>query len=136
MHATVMDAEMVGVLLALQDGSRCVALDSQGAMQRLEHLYTQPARSWIEERLQLANTEGCEIMWVKGHAGVDGNEVADKSAKIRAYGGRVAQRTSILTPAGIRQDHPIHSKPLHLKWTRRQLKGLTYIITDRGPMTH
>ena len=136
MHATVTDAEMVGVLLALQDGSRCVALDSQGAIQRLEQLYTQPARSWIEEQLQLANREGCELMWVKGHAGVEGNEVADKRAKIRAYGGRVAQRASILTPAGIRQDHPVHSKPPHLKWTRRQLKGLTYMITDRGPMKH
>ena len=89
MHATVTDAEMVGVLLAQQDGSGCVVLDSQGAIQRLEHLYTQPARSWIAEQLQLANREGCEVMCVKGHAGVEGNEVADKKAEIRAYGGRV-----------------------------------------------
>ena len=75
-------------------------------------------------------------MWVKGHAGVEGNEVADKRAKIRAYGGRVAQRASILTTAGIRQDYPVHSKPPHLKWTRRQVKGLTFITTDRGPMKH
>ena len=134
MHATVTDAEMVGVLLALEDGSRRVALDSQGAIQRLEQLYTQPARSWIEAQLQLANKEGCELMWVKGHAGIEGNEAADKRAKIRAYGGRVVQRPSILTPAGIRQDHRIHSKPPHLKWTRKQLKGLTFIVTDRGPM--
>ena len=136
MHATVTDAEMVGVLLALQDGSRCVALDSQGAIQRLEQLYTQPARSWIEEQLQLANKEGCEVMWVKGHAGIEGNEVADKRAKIRAYGERVAQRASILIPAGITQDHPVYSKPPHLNWTRRQLKGLAFITTDRGLMKH
>ena len=36
MHATVMDSEMAGVLLALEDGSSCIALDSQGAIQRLE----------------------------------------------------------------------------------------------------
>ena len=58
MHATVTDAEMAGVLLALEDGSRCVALDSQGAIQRLEQLYTQPVRSWIEEQLQSVNREG------------------------------------------------------------------------------
>ena len=45
MHATVTDAEMVAVLLVLENGSRRVALDSQGAIQRLEQLHTQPARS-------------------------------------------------------------------------------------------
>lgn len=54
-------------------------------------------------------------MWVKGYAGVEGNEAADRRAKIRVYGGRVAKRPNILTPAGIRQDHGIHSKPSHLK---------------------
>ena len=134
MHSTVTDAEMLGVLLALEDRSACIALDSQGAIQRLEQLYTQPARSWIVAQLQSANKEGCTLMWVKGHAGVEGNEAVDSGAKIRAYGGRVAERLSILTPAGIQQDHGIHSKPPHLKWTRKQLRGLTFIITDRGPM--
>ena len=45
MHGKVTDAEMLGVLLVLEDGSRCVALDSQGALQRLEQLHTQAARS-------------------------------------------------------------------------------------------
>ena len=73
-------------------------------------------------------------MWVRGHAGTKGNEIADRNAKIGAYGGRVIDQPSILTPAGIRHDHRIHSKGAHLKWTRKQLKGLTYIVTDRGPM--
>ena len=40
MHASVTDSAMVEVLLALEDESRCVALDSQGAIQKLEQLYT------------------------------------------------------------------------------------------------
>ena len=73
-------------------------------------------------------------MWVKGHAEVEVNEAADRGAKIRAYGGRVVHRVSVLTSSGIRHDHRIHLKPPHFKWSRKQLKGLTYIVTDRGPM--
>ena len=43
-------------------------------------------------------------------------------------------RMDIITPAGIRQDFPIHSKPKHLRWTRKAVKGLTWVITDRGPL--
>ena len=51
MHTTVTDADMVAVLLALEDGTHRVALDSKEAIQRLEQLCTQPDRSWIEEQL-------------------------------------------------------------------------------------
>ena len=73
-------------------------------------------------------------MWVKRHAGVEGNEAADRRAKIRAYGGRVVRRASILTPAGIRHDHIMHVKPPYLKWLRKQLKGLTCIVTNHEPI--
>lgn len=36
--------------------------------------------------------------------------------------------------AGIRQDIPIHQKPRHLGWTRKAVKGLVYVATDRGPL--
>ena len=45
---TIMDAEMAGVLLALQHGYSRIALDSQAVIQRMNQLYTEPARSWIE----------------------------------------------------------------------------------------
>ena len=118
---------------AAGSGYSRIALDSQGAISRIEQLYTQPARSWIELSIQTDGCRGATVMWVKGHAGVKGNEAADRRAKLRAYGGRVTQANKI-TPAGIRQDHPIHTKPKHLQWSRKQVKGLTFVVTDRGPM--
>ena len=59
---------------------------------------------------------------------------ADRKANIATYGGRVMARPDKVTPAGIRQEFPIHTKPRHLKWHRQSVKGLTYIVTDRGPM--
>ena len=74
------------------------------------------------------------MIWVKSHAGNMGNEEADRRAKLRAYGGRVMQGVNLITPAGIRADHRIHSKPEHINWIRKQLPGLSFITTDRGPM--
>lgn len=73
-------------------------------------------------------------MWVKGHSGVAGNEDADRRANLRAYGGRVTGMPNVITPAGIRHDFRIHDKPKHLQWSRKAVKGLTYVITDRGPL--
>ena len=77
-----MDAEMLGVHLAMTAGHSRIALDSQAAIQRIEQLYTKPARSWIELDLQRANMMGCTVMWVKGHAGIRENEEANKRANL------------------------------------------------------
>ena len=134
-YATAMDAEMLGISLALESNYRTIALDSQAAITRTTQLYVEPARSWVELRVQKSlTTAPCTLMWVKGHSRVKGNEDADRRANLRAYGGRVTGKADIITPAGIRQDFPIHSKPKHLRWTRKAVKGLTYVITDRGPL--
>ena len=43
-------------------------------------------------------------------------------------------KADIITPAGIRHDFPIHTKPKQLRWTRKAVKGLVYVTTDRGPL--
>lgn len=88
-HATVMDAELLGICLALESRHTSIALDSQAAITRAALLYTEPARSWIELRLQESCRKGCTVAWVRGHSGVVGNEQADRRANLRAYGGRV-----------------------------------------------
>jgi len=40
----------------------------------------------------------------------------------------------IATPAGIRQAFAMYTRPIHLKWDREALRGLTSITTDRGPL--
>lgn len=72
-------------------------------------------------------------MRVKGHR-VKGNEEADRRANIEAYGGRGMALPSQVTPAGIRQEYPVHSKPKHLGWYRQSITGLVYLVTDRGPL--
>ncbi|KAF8418326.1 hypothetical protein EV426DRAFT_700547 [Tirmania nivea] len=73
------------------------------------------------------------VMWVKGHSGVEGNERADRKAKEVAWVGRRMLRPDVITPAGIRQAFPMGRPSKQTKWNREALRGLTYMVTDRGP---
>jgi len=73
-------------------------------------------------------------MWVKGHNDTKGNEEADRMAGRTADMGWRLMEKSIATPAGIKQEFPIYPKaPPHLKWSRQAVRGLVYMVTDKGP---
>jgi len=132
--ATVADAEELGVSLAWEEND-VVVLDSKGVIQRIQGLaYTQP-RSWIEEKLVKQMVEKPRtLMWVKGHSKVERSELADARAKREVGMGQGMHMPDIATPAGIRQAHRLHTRAAaYLKWSRWAVRGLTYVITDKGP---
>ena len=88
-HAIVTDAEILGVKIALAAAYNVIALDSQSAILRMQQLFIEVPKSWVELELIEAMKNDCTLIWVKGHAEIAANEEADKRAKLRAYGGQV-----------------------------------------------
>ena len=75
-----------------------------------------------------------EIVWVKAHDGIPGNEYADYKAKETGSIGRLLNQRQIATPAGIRA--LFHSNRISEQvkiWDRNAIRSLTYLVTDRGP---
>jgi len=139
--ATVMDAEVLGIAGAWEEGYTVVKSDSQAAIKRCQNLISaiQEPRSWIDERvMRAAGRRGgvLRLEWVKGHSGVEGNEKADKRAREGVARGVWESDPSLATPAGIRQAYQLFEKKKHMKWDRDELRGLTYLHTDKGPMRH
>ena len=77
----------------------------------------QAPRSWIDERILKVAKEGIdwELMRVRGHSGVKGNEQADRRAGTAAVAGQMMLEPSIATPAGIRQAYPLFFSFLFFK---------------------
>ena len=132
--STIADAEALGVSLAWE-ASDAVALDSRGVIERILGLIHQQPRSWIEERLTRQIIERPRTLrWVKGHERVEVIEQADNRAKQEVWVGERMHWPDIVTPAGIRQAYPLHTRaPGHLSWPQQALRGLTYLEADKGP---
>jgi len=132
-----MDAEMIGIAGAWEEGYTAVASDSQAVIKRCVKLTTgiQRGESWIVERaIKAAGERGktkLKLIWVKGHSGVTRNEMADKRAKDKVMEGIWNSDRSLATPAGIRQAYPLYRREPHMKWDREELRGLTCLHTDR-----
>ena len=109
---TTFEAEAVGLLLALHllslERGACSAtimLDNQALIQTLEHRKPKPAQHIMEElTCQISSAYRqvrhldfeLNIMWVKGHANIEGNELVDGAAKL-AVGGE-SSAASLLPP--------------------------------------
>ena len=136
--ATVMDAELLGIAGAWEEGYTVVKSDSQAAIRRCQNLASgaQEARSWIDERVIKARnrSEGRRVEWVKGHSGEEGNEEADKRAKEGVDRGVWRSDPSLATPAGIRQTYQLFQRKKHMKWDRDEVRGITYLHMDKGPL--
>jgi len=63
--ATVMDAELLGIAGAWEEGYTTVKSDSQAAVKRCQNLVSgaQEVRSWIDERVLKAHDRGGEDGW-------------------------------------------------------------------------
>jgi len=138
-YAAGMDVEMVGIAGVWEEWYRLVVTESQTPINRCLNLTSgaQKARSWIDEKAVRAIREAemkLKLKWVKGHSGVEGNELVDKRAKDGVMRGIWDSSPGLATPAGIRQAYPLFRREDHIKWDRNELRGLTYLHRDKDPM--
>jgi len=136
---TVHEAELVGILLALQliktekegQTSFLIGVDNQAALTAFNSDMRNPAHSLAREALRIGNMieknkskkrYSLKLQWTAGHEGIPGNELADKEAK-RAAEGHTSEanllpsylkRTLAINISAVKQKHNLELKQ---RWT-------------------
>ena len=78
-----------------------------------------------------------ELVWVPGHTGIMGNDMADYRAKLGVHMGSIGGLRSKVTPAGIKQLFRLTDKRKQVsELDRNAPKWYTYIYTDKGPFMY
>jgi len=69
----------------------------------------------------------------KGARGVHWERGGGLESEREGGGGDLGSFSQPSNTAGIRQAYPLFNKEQHMKWNRDELRGLTYLHTDKGP---
>jgi len=105
-HATVFQAELLAIKRcaelcleeALSQKEIFIASDSQAALRSLEasKIRSKTTLECIQILNQLTSTNKVKLVWVPGHSGIDGNELADQLAKLAAVSSEQLQEASFV----------------------------------------
>ncbi|KAF8459938.1 ribonuclease H-like domain-containing protein [Kalaharituber pfeilii] len=109
-EATVNDAELVAIseVMGRVEGELMILTDSRHAIRRMRAVAggdvaydgaTNKMRKAWEERARRGDLD-VAVMWVKAHAGIEGNERADRSA---GWGTALQYKAEVVTESGQRQ---------------------------------
>lgn len=127
---TVHEAELVGILLALQlistekhsSTSFALGVDNQAVLKAFQSALRNPGHHIAREALQMANqvqkrrrkgNYKLTLRWTAGHEGIEGNEDVDREAKRAARGKSSDKKTLpfylrkclLINPAAVKQAH-------------------------------
>jgi ribonuclease HI len=105
-HATVFQAELLAIKkcaeLCLEESISnkdiFIASDSQAALRSLEacKIRSKSTLDCIQTLNRLTSTNNVKLVWVPGHSGIDGNEMADQLAKSAAVSSEQPQEAAFV----------------------------------------
>jgi len=152
---TVPEAELIGLLLALQlikserikNSSFAVGTDNHAALKAFHTSLRGPAHHIAREVLKQSillrkstrgKSYGLTLRWTAGHVGIPGNELADKEAKRAAAGlssdksilPKLLRRPLILNPSAVHRKRNTEVKQRWKNKWRSSKRGKTYAKID------